>query len=129
MTRLDRDLQADSSFGRAAGDKSDRAPTLSRATSYPVEIDHRNGVRNDNRWLNLREATSSQNKFNRKVVNHHRGVHFIARDRKFGAQIRAEGEHHWLGSFLLPEDACRAYRAAAAALHGEFLKPGRCGCP
>lgn len=94
----------------------------------PVEIDHRNRVRNDNRWSNLREATRSQQGMNKSVKNPHRGVHFIAARGLYGAQIKANGEHTWLGCYLLPEDACRAYRAAAAAMHGEFIQPGACGC-
>ena len=30
----------------------------------PEEVDHINGVRDDNRWFNLRTATSTQNKLN-----------------------------------------------------------------
>jgi HNH endonuclease len=31
---------------------------------WPLEVDHKNTIKNDNRWDNLREATRSQNKFN-----------------------------------------------------------------
>lgn len=93
-----------------------------------AEIDHRNGVRNDNRWANLRAAVRSEQNMNRAARNPHKGVHFMPHRGKYGAQIKAFGEHRWLGSFDTPEAACRAYREAAAALHGEFVKPGVCGC-
>lgn len=92
------------------------------------EIDHRNGVRDDNRWLNIRPATRSEQNMNKSTPNYHRGVHFISASRKFGAQIKANGEHIWLGCHETPEQACAAYREAAARLHGEFVKPGRCSC-
>jgi hypothetical protein len=94
----------------------------------PIEVDHWNGVRDDNRWGNLREATRSQQNMNKATPNHHRGVHFIAANKKFGAQIKAHGQHLWLGCFVTPEEACLAYRLKAAELHQEFSKEGRCSC-
>ena len=94
----------------------------------PVEIDHINRVPSDNRWVNLREATSSQQKVNRETRNPHRGVHYIAPRKKYGAQIKLEGRHEWLGLFDTPEEACAVYRARAEKLHGEFQGPSRCGC-
>lgn len=94
----------------------------------PIEVDHHNGVRSDNRWLNLREATRSQQGMNKPTPNYHRGVHFMARNGKFGAQIKVDCEHRWLGSFDTPDAACAAFRRAAAGLHGAFYRPGPCGC-
>lgn len=91
------------------------------------EVDHRNGVRSDNRWRNLREATSSQQNMNKITPNAHRGVHWAAAHRRFGAQIKANGERRWLGLFDTAEEACAAYRKAAARLHGDFAK-AKCAC-
>jgi hypothetical protein len=93
-----------------------------------LEIDHHNRVRSDNRWTNLRVATPSQNRCNRVALNPHRGVHYIARDARYGAQIKADRAHRWLGSYVTPEAACRAYRAAADDMHGGFAGPRGCGC-
>ena len=94
----------------------------------PIEIDHRNGVPHDNRWVNLREATSSQNKMNKIVPNPHRGVHYITARRVWGAQIKANGQHLWLGCYPTPEAACAVYREKAKELHGAFAKKGSCEC-
>lgn len=92
------------------------------------ELDHRNGVRSDNRWTNLRPSTSSQNKVNRPALNAHRGVHFVASRGKFGAQIKIERKHSWLGLFDAPEAACAAYHEASVRLHGSFARKGTCAC-
>ena len=94
----------------------------------PVEVDHANGDRADNRWANLREATSSENHVNRAALNRHRGVHYIRRTGKWGAQIKMDKAHYWLGSFNAAEEACAAYRAKAKELHAEFRKPKTCSC-
>lgn len=94
----------------------------------PIEVDHRNGVRDDNRWSNLRDATRSMNMVNRAAPNHHRGVHWMPARQKFGAQIKAEGTHLWIGSFDTAEEACAAYRAKAAELHLDFARRGACSC-
>ena len=92
------------------------------------EVDHRNRVRNDNRWANLREATVSEQLVNRLTGNYHRGVHLIAKSGKFGAQIKVDRHHIWLGVHDTPEAACRVYRVTSALLHGEFAPPGGCSC-
>ena len=81
------------------------------------EIDHINRDRSDNRWSNLREATSFQNQHNtcKPVTNKSgfKGVHWYARKRKFQAQIRVNGRRLHLGYFDTPEKAAVAYRSAS----------------
>lgn len=89
----------------------------------PGEVDHRDGDPHNNAWTNLRRATRAQNCANRRVVTGELallGVYFVRNKGRFGAQIKKDGEHTWLGLFENPESAARAYDAAAKKLHGEF---------
>lgn len=88
----------------------------------PEQIDHINGIRDDNRWENLRLATSSQNNVNRRsTLPNTSGYRGVCRSRgKWVAQIGIDGRHVNLGTFDTPEAAHDAYRAAVLAHHGEF---------
>jgi hypothetical protein len=88
----------------------------------PRGIDHRNTDKGDNRWRNLRLATTSQNNCNARA----RGkIPFkgVSRKRnKFKASIWINKKHHWLGCFDTPEEAHVAYCLASKRLHGEFSR-------
>jgi hypothetical protein len=92
------------------------------------EIDHHDGNRTNNRWSNLRLATSSQNKMNgvRRSDNSsgYRGVRFDKRRNHWIAEIMANGMTFYLGSFQTVEDAAAAYAEAAGRLHGKFANLG-----
>ena len=87
-------------------------------------IDHINGDPADNRWINLREATISQNCQNRRKPNTNtsgiRGVSWHKTQRKWCANIKLAGKAYYLGSFDTKDAAGAAYAAASANLHGEF---------
>lgn len=87
-------------------------------------IDHINGNGLDNRRLNLRPATNGQNQWNRgrqrNNASGYKGVSYIPRLNRWWAQIVADGKHHNLGLHDAPEEAARAYDAAARDLHGAF---------
>ena len=93
---------------------------------WPRQIDHRNGVRTDNRFANLRLATTAQNQHNsRRQVNNtsgFKGVSYVKARYKWQAQIRVNGISLGLGHFDTPEQAYAAYCAAAMRLHGEFAR-------
>lgn len=94
------------------------------------EIDHKNCIRHDNRWDNLREATSTQNKQNRIVRSRTlpRGVYLYPIAVKQGlakpycSRIRVNGKQKFLGYFETPDAAHAAYVAAAKKYHGEFAR-------
>lgn len=92
----------------------------------PHTIDHVNRVRTDNRWVNLRAATGSQNNANAKVHRHNtsgfKGVYFDTRLQKYVAQVRWEGKNHYAGCFDTPQAAAKARRAKAEELHGQFVR-------
>lgn len=87
------------------------------------EIDHRNGIRNDNHIANLREANHSENGQNqRKARTDNKssgilGVTWHKRDKKWRAQIGIAGKKKWLGAFDTPEAAHSAYITAKRELH------------
>lgn len=88
------------------------------------EIDHCNGDCTDNRWMNLRSATSSENKLNRRknLRSLHKGVTFHKRDKKWQASIGANGRKFYLGYFDTATEAHEVYAEAAIRMHGEFAK-------
>jgi len=89
-----------------------------RTGSLPTQfIDHRNGVRTDNRWRNLREATHAQNMQNSCQRSHSKnpfkGVRPTGASGKWMARITVRGKEKHLGSFETVQEARRAYLTAA----------------
>lgn len=84
------------------------------------EIDHINGDRTDNRWLNLRKATHAENMRNKAVRSDSStgvtGVHYSKRDNLYSAEIHSDGRKHRLGSFKGLDDAVAARKAAERKL-------------
>jgi hypothetical protein len=88
------------------------------------EIDHVNGDPLDNRIVNLRPATRSQQMLNRRVMNTsgYKGVSYWEARGKWRAQIRFNGRNKTLGYFLTVEEAAEAYLFAALEHHGDFAR-------
>ena len=93
---------------------------------WPLEdIDHVNGDPRDNRLVNLRLATQSQNNGNRRSrhgSSKFKGVTWHRKCKKWQAQIECDGVAHYLGLFQAEDDASLAYQEAAARLFGEFAR-------
>lgn len=89
---------------------------------WPVEVDHKNNVRSDNRWRNLREAGGRRGNMENKKVAHKNnksallGVSIPKRGRPV-ARIQHNGVQHTLGYFDTPELAHEAYLKAKRKLH------------
>ncbi len=90
------------------------------------QIDHINMTRLDNRLVNLREATNSDNSCNRPMKAGNRaglkGVSFHKRMGRWRARITKNGEHILLGHFDSPEEAAEAYAKAVSQYHGDFAR-------
>lgn len=85
----------------------------------PEFIDHKDTVRSNNRWANLRVATQSKNNHHRRTTNTYgRGVS-RARGR-FQAKIMSGRNRVYLGCFSSAEAAQAAYESAAKHIFGEF---------
>jgi hypothetical protein len=84
----------------------------------PDQVDHINGDKADNRWCNLRAATSSQNARNRRVANRtgFKGV------TPWQGRYRAQINRKHIGMFDTAEEAGRAYDVEARKQHGEFYR-------
>lgn len=86
------------------------------------EIDHINGVRDDNRISNLRPATKAINAQNKRVARVDSksgilGVCWHKTSSKWHAQIQVAGKKLHLGTFVNKEDAYDAYISAKRKMH------------
>lgn len=91
--------------------------------AWPVElVDHRDGNPFNNRWSNLREATTATNRQNETKPRRNlpKGVSHDPRSKRFQAVIRHNGEYHHLGMFGTAEEAGEAYDRAAKHYFGSF---------
>jgi hypothetical protein len=94
-------------------------------TFPPDQIDHINGVKTDNRMVNLRPATNAENRRNCGApaanTSGHKGVCWHKPTGKWYAQIQVgTGVPKYLGIFDDIEEAAATYQAAALKYHGEF---------
>lgn len=89
------------------------------------EIDHINGIRNDNRLCNLREVTHQQNMMNRRAHKSEnlRGIYKAkGKTPSWAAAINCNGKRYYLGAYKTPEEANLAYEKARAELFKEFAR-------
>lgn len=95
-----------------------------------LDIDHRNGNKSDNRWLNLRLATRTQNNANTPVrETNSTGFTGVYRQTdgkgKFFARITLNKRSIHLGTFDSIDDAVHARKKAEIDMFGEFSTNSR----
>jgi len=95
---------------------------LSNGRWPPHEVDHINGKKDDNRFINLREATIPQNRRNSKIrsTNTHGtpGVTFHPKREPKPWMARIADEY--LGSFATKEEAIEVRLKREIEKYGEF---------
>ena len=91
----------------------------------PKEIDHINADRSDNRIENLREATRSENQYNKatqKNLSGHRGVSWHKKTKKWSIRVVKEGKTISCGYCDDLELAVLVAEEARAKYYGEFAR-------
>lgn len=89
---------------------------------YPKkDVDHEDGNKLNNKWINLRTASRTQNQGNARGRTTLKGVTRV-RTGKYTAQIQISMRKIHLGTFATPDEAHQAYVVAAKKLYGEFAR-------
>jgi hypothetical protein len=87
------------------------------------DVDHINRDPSDDRWNNLRDVPRSLNRHNSAAQNTtgFKGVRRMLHPRRqiYLAQITVKNKNRQLGRYATPEEAARAYDAAARATYGD----------
>jgi hypothetical protein len=78
----------------------------------PSQVDHKNGIRNDNRWSNIRACNNFINSRNQKKrstnTSGHNGVYWSKTKLKWYVRIGLNGKNLHGGYFIDKEDAIKA---------------------
>jgi hypothetical protein len=93
----------------------------------PDRVDHKNEVKSDNRWDNLRASDPSRNQTARGIRPHNTsgitGVSFHKSVGKWYAECSIDGQRLLHKYFKTKEEAVAAREAAVAKYHGEHSPP------
>lgn len=86
-----------------------------------IEIDHIDGCKLNNKWVNLRQVTRKQNMENTSLftnnISGYRGVAWYKNNNKWGASVFHNGRRHFAGLYITEEEA----HIAAQQLRNELF--------
>lgn len=93
-------------------------------------VDHINGDKLDNRRVNLRFCSHSQNAVNKIVskdnTSGYKGVSYRGNEKRikrWRAYIKQNRKQIFIGNYLTAEEAAKAYDKKAKEIYGQFAKP------
>ncbi len=108
--------------------RAHRLAFLYMTGSMPVEVDHDNRVRHDNKWSNLTGGTHRENLLNQKKSKNNTsgttGVSWNKQGKNWRASIWIDGKHKNLGHFKEKSDAIKV-RLDAEVKHGYHKNHGK----
>jgi len=88
------------------------------------EVDHINGIRSDNKWINLREASRLENRQNlRNALSNNKSTGLLGvsdspnKDGTFRARIMFNGQLMHLGIFKTADEAHQKYLEVKRRIH------------
>lgn len=91
-----------------------------------VQVDHKNGIRDDNRWSNIRLATYIENCQNKRVYKTNKtgcpGASYVKSSQKYKLVIKLNNTALYMGRYSTIEECIWARNFATAMLYGEFAK-------
>lgn len=96
---------------------------LPKSDDRSIYVDHADGNPLNAQRANLRYATNSQNQANRRKVLTQTGAKGVTLHRgtgKYQAQVKRDGQNHYLGLHADPMAAALAYWEKARELFGDF---------
>lgn len=89
-------------------------------------VDHKDTDGHNNRWVNLREATQTENNANTRkrdgTSSRFKGVTYIPSRRRWQASLKVRGRSLFLGRHTTEEEAAAAYAVKAKEVFGEFAR-------
>jgi hypothetical protein len=92
----------------------------------PHFLDHENTIKKDNRWINLRPATKSQNQANIGLTvsnsTGYKGVFWYKAYQKWAAQVWKDGRSYFGGYHNTAEEAAASANDLRERLYGEFAR-------
>jgi len=92
----------------------------------PKQVDHRDLIRNNNIWDNLRKATNSLNSANKiksnNSVSKYKGVSIHKSSGLWRARLKVNKNEMHLGLFEDEIEAAKAYNEAATKYFGEYCR-------
>lgn len=101
-----------------------RLACLYMTGAWPKDrIDHIDGSKDNNAWINLRQADASENAQNQyKAQSNNKatgllGVYFNKERSAYGAKVNLQGRQHHAGYHSSPEEASQAYLHLKKKLH------------